>query len=170
MKTCISLLNFAVVVLVLNAFCFPQQHPAKPSTPKATSSSKAQDEDASWPSAINAAVHSEQFALSKNKDSYRLNKPVNLTSNQQNEPTVSIDYQVGIIDMKPAFATVVQSPSAASKSPGDVDRFLGILPNTLAVSTSNASQSVLQKCSDGQVCVKTQMVGGKEVCVEWRCK
>jgi hypothetical protein len=167
MKTCLSLVN-VVVVFLLVAFCVSQQHPTKAS--KAASSSKDQGENGLGQSAINTALHSEQFALSKNKDSYRLNKPVDLTGGQHDEATVSIDYQIGSIDEKPAFATVIQPLDTVSKSPGDVDKFFRVLPNTLTVSTSNSSQTVLQKCSDGQVCVKTKLVDGKEVCVEWRCK
>jgi|SRR5438094_9915377 len=142
------------------------------SATKNTDTSKKKNTSALNSSAVADALKKDEFTLTSGKDGkgeYKLDKPIDLTADQSAQKSVSVDYQVGTIDKKPALATIVVDPKAASKSPADVDGLLRDLPKEQPAQTSG-STTVMQKCSDGEVCVKTEMVDGKPVCVEWRCK
>ena len=118
------------------------------------------------------ALKKDEFTLTSGKDGkgeYKLDKPIDLTADQSAQKSVSVDYQVGTIDKKPALATIVVDPKAASKSPADVESLLRDVPKEQSAQTPSFT-GTMQKCSDGEVCVRTKMIDGKPVCVEWRCK
>jgi|SRR5437867_185551 len=139
------------------------------SATKNTDTSKKKNTSALNSAAVADALKKEEFTITSGNDAYKLDKPIDLTGDQSGGKSVSVDYQVGTIDDKPALATVVVDPKAASKSPADVESLLRDVPKEQSAQTPSFT-GTMQKCSDGEVCVRTKMIDGKPVCVEWRCK
>ena len=115
--------------------------------------------------AVQNAVRNNGFTLQNGKE-YKLDKAISLENTTSNQP-VSIEYQVGNIDQKPAFVTVLVDSKEAPTKPEDAEKIFGAkLSGPVQVA---GTQSTLSACGESRVCVETGTVNQKEVCVRWKC-
>jgi len=122
------------------------------------------------------AIKDSRFTLQKaegNKDEYKLERTIDAVSTSTSD-NLKIDYQVGTIDDKPAFVSLIVDRNKAPK--GDVlkgnelrkvEETLGVTAR-VTVQVGHAEQRVvLQGCNDGKRCVKTDKDGN---CIKWVCE
>ncbi|PYP90917.1 MAG: hypothetical protein DMG65_09815 [Candidatus Angelobacter sp. Gp1-AA117] len=138
-------------------------------TQKAASAKKHSSTESETPKgteqAVQNAVRNDEFTL-QNGNEYKLDKTINLENTASDHP-ISVAYQVGNIDQKPAFVTVLVDPKKAPAKPGDAERLFGGKLDGI-VHTADA-QSTMLACEESRVCVETQKIDGKDVCVCWKC-
>jgi len=116
--------------------------------------------------AIRNAVSTDEFMLQSGKE-YKLDKSVDLAEKSKFTDQIAVDYQVGSIDQKPAFVTVLVDSKNAPKEPQDAERLFGAkLGSTVHLTGMQATMSA---CEGSRICVETEKVDGRDVCVKWRC-
>jgi hypothetical protein len=130
-----------------------------------TASSKAKS-NKGLEEAIRTAVSTDEFMLQSDKE-YKLDKSVNLMEKFPGKNQIAVDYQVGSIDQKPAFVTVLVNSKDAPKGPEDAEKLFGAKLDGPVHLTG--MESTMSACEGSRVCVETEKVGGQEVCVKWKC-
>jgi len=116
--------------------------------------------------AIEGAIKSDRFELTK--DEYKLERPIDVDSSPSKRDNISVDYQIGTIDGKPATVSFVIDKKKAPKEKDSkqVDAMFGVVPNQPVRIGKPEHQSLLQKCRNGRTCVKTDKDGN---CIKWVC-
>jgi hypothetical protein len=114
---------------------------------------------------IQNAVKKEEFTL-RNGTEYKLDKTINLENAASDHP-IAVDYQVGSIDQKPAFVTILVNGKEAPTKPEDAEKLFGAkLGGTVH---AQGAQSTMSACEGSRICIETQVINAKEVCVRWKC-
>jgi hypothetical protein len=116
--------------------------------------------------AIRTAVGTDEFVLQSGNE-YKLDKSVNLTEKFSVKDHIAVDYQVGSIDQKPAFVTVLVDSKHAPKEPEDAEKLFGAKLDGPVHLTG--MQTTMSACVGSRVCVETEKVDGQDVCVKWKC-
>jgi len=115
--------------------------------------------------AIQNAVKSDEFTLQSGKE-YKLGTTVNWPDDTRKD-RIAIDYQVGSIDKKPAFVTVMVESKDAPKMAEDAEKLFG--GKLSGPVHAEGLQTTMSACTGSRVCVETEKVGDRDVCVRWKC-
>lgn len=106
------------------------------------------------------------------KGEYKLESTIDAASTSAND-NLKLDYQVGTIDGKPAFVSVIVDRSKAPKGNEltgselrKAEATIGVNPS-VTVRVDHLEKVMLQGCTDGKRCVKTDKDGN---CIKWVCE
>lgn len=144
----------------------PAEHQDKANAFPAKSASAKAKSNKEMGEAIRTAVSTDEFML-QNGNEYKLDKSVNLAEKMSVKDRIAVDYQVGSIDQKPAFVTVLVDSKQAPKEPGDAEKLFGAKLDGPVHLTG--METTMSACAGSRVCVETEKVGGQDVCVKWKC-
>ncbi|MBZ5567419.1 MAG: hypothetical protein LAN64_06150 [Acidobacteriia bacterium] len=112
--------------------------------------------------AVTEALKKDRFVLSGDGADYKLEKPIKTTFADKG---FAVDYQVGTINKKPAYVTVIGDQDTLPKS-SDLDAAFGDIKSA----KTPTGPALFQDCAGERVCVETRIIEGKPVCVKWKCK
>jgi len=152
-----QVLKPSVVILLIVAAQLSAQ------SPKPSGQAKASP-NASTKSEVTAPKNS--FVLSHDGSKYHLEKPIT-PDNANSKTAIHIEGQVGTLNDKPAFGTIIIDPKQAPKTAaeaGDLLREYG------SMQTPGSQQAAFQACSGTLVCVETRKDSGSDVCIKWECR
>ncbi len=113
--------------------------------------------------AVMNAVKNDHFELEKGE--YKLQHAINMQSSTAKSDNIKVDYQIGTIDNKPATISAYVDKDKSPKDAKEADAIFGV-PTGESVRINGSEQQVLQKCTDGKKCVKTDSSGR---CIKWVC-
>jgi hypothetical protein len=102
------------------------------------------------------------FVLSANRKEFHLAEPITLGTSDTTTGKVHVQSQIGTIEGKPAFATILVDPAEAPKTAAEADRIVN----------ENRSRGFLvdvQACAGEKYCTETKLIKGVPVCVRWKC-
>ena len=150
-------LNASVVVLLIVTAQLSAQSP-KP-TGQAKTSPNANTK-------FDGAPVKNSFMLSHDGSKYHLEKPIT-PDNANPKGAIHIEGQVGTLNDKPAFGTIIIDPKQAPKTGAEADN---LLREYGSMQTPGSQQAALQACSGTLVCVETRKDSGSDVCIKWECK
>jgi hypothetical protein len=103
-----------------------------------------------------------RFVLSPNGEEYDLAEPITLGTSDTTTQKVRVQSQVGMIEGKPAFATLLVELEKAPKTTTDADSVVNEF-------RSSGLLMHVQRCVGTLVCTDTKLIQGKWVCVRWTC-
>jgi hypothetical protein len=112
---------------------------------------------------VTNAVKNDHFELEKGE--YKLQHTINMGSSAAKNDNIKVDYQIGTIDNKPATISAYVDKDKAPKDAKEADAIFGISTRE-PLHVNGAEQQVLQKCTNGKRCVKTDSSGR---CIKWIC-
>lgn len=164
-----------IATLVLSLCLYTQAFQTKRHSARTENACSTRPSTSNASSALSCALRNDKFLLNKRKDTYKLETPISLEGEDKSSPSVALDYQIGTIDQKPAFATVLLPVDEVPKVREHIstlfqDNDSQQKSGKVAQVQTEKGSTVLQKCPGEEICVRTQVINHKEVCVETRCK
>jgi len=150
-----QVLNASVVALLIIAAQLLAQSPKPSGQAKASPNANKSD-----------AAPKNSFVLSHDGSKYHLEKPIT-PDNANPKGAIHIEGQVGTLNDKPAFGTIIIDPKQAPKTAAEAD---DLLREYGSMQTPGSQQAALQACSGTLVCVETRKDSGFDVCIKWECR
>jgi hypothetical protein len=150
-------LKLSVVVFLIVAAQLSAQ------SPKPSGQAKA-NPNASTKSDVTPPKNS--FVLSQDGSRYHLEQPIT-PDNANSKTAVHIEGQVGTLNDKPAFGTIIIDPKQAPTTAAEAD---DLLHKYGSMQTPGSQQAALQACRGTLVCVETRKDSGSDVCIKWECR